>query len=67
MSYDPISGEASNWDDTFTDSNGCTYHKVDWDPYRGNIYEKDDDGTLHDTTKTDFCGHSTEITREWLS
>ncbi len=65
--YDPINGETSNWGDTFTDSDGNTYHYVDWDPYRGNVYEKDDDGTLHDTTKTDFWGKPTEVTREWLS
>ncbi len=62
---DPITGETSNWGDTFTDSNGDTYHYVDWGVFSGKVYEKDDDGTRYDTTNSDFFGNTTEIEKEW--
>ena len=64
MSYDPISGEASNWDDTFTDSDGKTYENCGWSVYGGNEY-RDGDGNTYHTTDTDSFNHPTTIEKDW--
>ena len=62
--YDPISGESSNWDDTFTDSDGNTYEKCGWSVYGGNEY-RDGDGNTYHTTDTDSFNHPTTIEQDW--
>lgn len=61
---DPISGESSNWNDTFTDSNGDTYEKIGWSVYGGNEYRNGDGDTFH-TTETDRFNHPTTIEKDW--
>ena len=61
---DPKNGTSSDWDETFTDSNGETYTKVDWGVYSGNVYQNSDGETFH-TTDTDSFNHPTEIEKDY--
>lgn len=64
MSNGPKTGESSNWDETFTDSDGNEYVKTGWSVYGGNEYHGKDGETYH-TTSTDSFNHPTEIEKDY--
>lgn len=61
---DRKSGESSEWDDKFTDSNGEIYTRTGWSVYGGNEYTNSDGEKFH-TTSTDSFNHSTEIEKNY--
>lgn len=61
---DPKNGTSSDWDETFTDTDGKEYTQTGWSVYGGNEYT-DSDGNTYHTNDTDSFNHPTEIEKDW--